>query len=331
MIRQNGRVIVDCALYRDGARVNETHNLIRLAAEARRDADSFVWMGLFEPSETDLRGVARVFDLHPLAVEDAVRAHQRPKIDIYDDSLFIVLRTLTYIDASSDVETGEIALFVGSDMAITIRHGEGSELTSVRERLEASPEVLTHGPAAVLYAVADAVVDTYLAVAAELQTDVDELEGSVFSPDRTDDFERIYKLKRELLEFRRAVLPLQTVLTELSEVPFEAVREAAKPFFRDVLDHLLRVGEQLESLEVLLGGILQAHLAQVGLRQNEDMRKISAWVAIVAVPTAIAGIYGMNFTHMPELGWEYGYAFAIGLMVVCCGTLYRWFKKSGWL
>lgn len=324
-------MIVDCALYRDGTRVEETHNLIKLAAEARRDKAAFVWMGLFEPTDTDLRGVARVFDLHPLAVEDAVVAHQRPKIDVYDDSLFVVLRTLTYVEESSDVETGEIALFIGPDMAITVRHGEGGDLASVRDRLEHQPDVLTHGPAAVLYAVADAVVDTYTAVALELEKDVDELESSVFSPARTDDFERIYKLKREHLEFRRAVLPLQIVLSQLADSTFVAIPHEARPFFRDVLDHLLRVGELLESLDALLTGILQAHVAQVGLRQNEDMRKISAWVAIVAVPTAIAGIYGMNFDAMPELSWRYGYAYALGLMAVCCGTLYWTFKRSGWL
>jgi magnesium transporter len=324
-------VIVDCALYRGGKRVDETRNLVKLAHEARSDPTAFVWMGLYEPTETDLRGVARVFGLHQLAVEDAVRAHQRPKIDVYEDSLFVVLRTLTYIDSTSDVETGEIALFVGKDMAITVRHGEGSELRSVRHRMEDHPEVLTHGPAAVLYAVCDTVVDTYGVVADELQTDVDELERSVFSPQRTDDFQRIYKLKRELQEFRRAVVPLVEPVSRLAHEELPAVRVEARPFFRDVQDHLLRVQEQLDGLEGLLNGILQAHIAQVGLRQNEDMRRISAWVAIVAVPTLIAGIYGMNFDVMPELHWHFGYAFAIGLMVVICTLLYRAFKRSGWL
>ncbi len=326
-----GHVIVDCALYRDGHRVEETRNLVKIASQARHDDHAFVWMGLFEPSETDLEGVARLFGLHQLAVEDAVRAHQRPKIDAYDDSLFVVLRTLSYLDTTSDVETGEIAMFVGHDMAITVRHGEGSELASVRHRMESHPEVLKHGPAAVLYAVSDAVVDTYSAVANELQTDVDELERSVFSPRRTDDFERVYKLKRELQEFRRAVVPLVEPMTELAEQDVVAVPIEARPFFRDVLDHLLRVQEQVESLDGLLAGILQAHVAQVGLRQNEDMRKISAWVAIIAVPTAIAGIYGMNFDIMPELHWHFGYAYAIGLMIVICFLLYRAFKRSGWL
>ncbi len=243
----------------------------------------------------------------------------------------MVLRTLTYIDATSDVETGEISLFVGADMAITVRHGDGTELAGVRARMEGHPDVLAHGPAAVLYAVSDTVVDTYITVAAELQIDVDELEASVFSPARTDDFERIYKLKRELQEFRRAVVPLVEALGGIATQEMPAIPRDARPFFRDVNDHLLRVQEQVESLELLLNGILQAHLAQVGNRQNEDMRRISAWVAILAVPTMIAGIYGMNFKHMPELSWRYGYPLAIGLMLAICGTLYRTFKRTGWL
>jgi magnesium transporter len=324
-------MIVDCALYRDGRRVEQTHNLVRLAAQARRDEGAFVWMGLYEPSETDLEGVARVFGLHHLAVADAINAHQRPKIDRYDDSLFVVLRTLTYIDSTSDVETGEISMFIGADMAVTVRHGGGGELTSVRRRMEEHPEVLRHGPAAVLYAVADEVVDTYIEVARELQTDVDELEVSVFSPRRTDDFERVYRLKRELQEFRRAVVPLVEPMSNLAEGEVVAIPAETRPFIRDVLDHLLRVQEQVESLELSLQGILQAHMAQVGLQQNEDMRKISAWVAILAVPTMIAGIYGMNFHQMPELSWQLGYPMALGLMAVICSALYRAFKRSGWL
>jgi magnesium transporter len=288
-------------------------------------------MGLLEPSETDLEGVARLFGLHPLAVDDAIRAHQRPKLDTYGETLFVVLRTLTYDDPTSEVETGEIALFVGSDMAITVRHGEATELGSVRHRMEAHPEVLKHGPSAVLYAVADAVVDRYTDVAAELAVDVDELERRVFSPVSGDDFQRIYKLKREMQEMRRAVVPLVEPMTQLAGSDMVAIPHDTRPFFRDVLDHLLRVQEQLESLEAMLNAVMQAHIAQVGLRQNEDMRRISAWVAIVAVPTLIAGIYGMNFDHMPELHWEFGYPLALGVMGVICVSLYRAFKRSGWL
>jgi magnesium transporter len=324
-------VIVDCALYRDGHRAEETRNLVRLAAEGRRDPSAFAWMGLFEPTENDLRGVARVFGLHPLAVDDAIRAHQRPKVDVYGDSLFVVLRTLTYVEETSDVETGEIAVFLGKGFVVTVRHGEGNDLTAVRTRLEAEPETLAHGPAAVLYGVADAVVDTYLSVAADLQTDVDEVEASVFSPERTDDFERIYKLKRELQEFRRAVSPLVVAVQQVLANGSPLVSEGSRPFFRDVFDHLLRVNEQIESMDALLAGILQAHLAQVGLRQNEDMRRISAWVAIAAVPTMIAGVYGMNFDHMPELGWSFGYPLIVGIMLGACTALYRYFRHSGWL
>jgi magnesium transporter len=324
-------MIVDCALYRDGQRVEQTHSLVRLAADARRDEGAFVWMGLYEPSETDLEGVARVFGLHPLAVADAVNAHQRPKIDEYDDSLFVVLRTLAYVDSTSDVETGEISMFIGADMAVTVRHGGGGELSSVRRRMEEQPDVLRHGPSAVLYGVADEVVDAYIAVADELQTDVDELERSVFSPSRTDDFERVYKLKRELQEFRRAVVPLVAPLTELADGDVAAIAAQMRPFIRDVLDHLLRVQEQVESLEVGLAGILQTHLAQVGLRQNEDIRKISAWVAVLVVPTMVAGLYGMSFDRLPHLGWRFGYAVALGAIAAFCGLLYRGFRRSGWL
>ena len=324
-------MIVDCALYRDGRRVEETKNLVRLAALARSDPGAFVWMGMHDPTETDLIGAARVFGLHQLAVEDAVVAHQRPKVDVYDDHLFAVLRTLSYDDATSQVETGEIAVFVGDGFVLTVRHGAGQELASVRRRLEDMPDVLAHGPAAVLYAVADAVVDTYLEVATQLQLDVDEVETSVFGDDVVDDSSRIYNLKREVLEFRRAVLPLTGVMSQLHDEPLVHVPDNARPFFRDVADHVLRVTEQLESMDLLLSNILQAHVAQVGLRQNEDMRKITAWAAIFAVQTLIAGIYGMNFDHMPELAWRFGYPGVLLLMSAVAIGLYKAFRRAGWL
>jgi magnesium transporter len=328
---QDGLVIVDCALYRDGSRVEETHNLIRLAAMARREDQAFVWMGMLDPTETDLVGASRVFGLHQLAVEDAVVAHQRPKVDAYDDHLFVVLRTLTYDEPTAQVETGEIAVFVGSDFVVTVRHGSGQELTSVRSWLEDRPDVLAHGPSAVLYAVADAVVDTYLDVATQLQLDVDEIESRVFDDEVSDDSSRIYNLKREVLEFRRAVVPLVTVIGRLHEGRTTLIPDGAKPFFRDVGDHVLRVAEQLESMDLLLTNILQAHLAQVGVRQNEDMRKITAWAAIFAVQTLIVGVYGMNFRHMPELEWRYGYGLVLLLMVGVAFGLHRGFRRAGWL
>jgi magnesium transporter len=286
---------------------------------------------MHDPTETDLVGAARVFGLHQLAVEDAVVAHQRPKLDVYDGHLFTVLRTLTYDKASSQVETGEIAVFVGDDFVLTVRHGAGQELASVRHRLEERPDVLAHGPAAVLYAVADAVVDTYTEVAAELQLDLDEVETSVFGDNIVDDSSRIYNLKREVLEFRRAVLPLLAVIDQLHDDAVPHVHDDARPFFRDVSDHVLRVSEQLESMDLLLSNILQAHVAQVGLRQNEDMRKITAWAAIFAVQTLIVGVYGMNFRHMPELEWRYGYGMCLVFMLVVATVLYRTFRKAGWL
>ncbi len=311
--------------------MEETRNLVKLAAAARQDPKAFLWLGMLDPTETDLLGASRVFGLHELAVEDAVRAHQRPKLDTYGDHLFAVLRTLSYDESTSQVETGEIAVFAGPDFVLTARHGSGQQLTSVRHWLEQRPDVLAHGPTAVLYAVADAVVDTYLDVATQLQIDVDEIEASVFGDEVSDDSSRIYNLKRETLEFRRAVLPLIGVLTRLYDGSADHVPAGARPFFRDVGDHLLRVAEQLESMDLLLGNILQAHVAQVGLRQNEDMRKITAWAAIFAVQTVIVGIYGMNFRHMPELNWEYGYPLVLLLMLCIAIAMYRVFRRSGWL
>jgi magnesium transporter len=324
-------VIVDCALYRDGKRTEETRNLLRLAAEARRDPSAFVWMGLHEPTETDLLGVSRIFGLHALAVEDAVRAHQRPKVEAYPGHLFVVLRTLTYHEDTSQVETGEVAVFIGNDFVITVRHGDGQELHSLREQLEARPERLATGPASVLHGVVDAVVDTYSDVAASLQRDVDEVEGNVFGDEVVDDSSVIYNLKREVLEFKRAVLPLGQALGHLQTDTTVELPEEARPFWRDVGDHVARISDQVESMDALLTSILQAHVAQVSLRQNSDMRKITAWAAIITVPTMLAGIWGMNFKHMPELSWKYGYPLALTVIVGSSLTLLRAFKRSGWL
>ncbi len=327
-------MIVDCALYRDGRRVALDDNGRDIAsAYARTDlADTdFVWVGLFEPSKDEMTKVADVFGLHPLAVEDAVVAHQRPKLERYGDALFMVLKTIWYVDANDAVETGEIAVFVGDDYVVTVRHGEGSELGVARRDLEEHTEVLGHGPYAVLYSVCDRVVDAYENVAAELETDVDETELSVFSDNRSSDAHRIYTLKRELAEFRRAVAPLREPMTRFAHCQVSGMPEAAAAFFRDVADHTLRVYEQLENLDSLLSSAHDALMAQISVRQNDDMRKISAWVAMAAVPTMIAGIYGMNFDHMPELRATYGYPLVLALMALICALLFRLFKKSGWL
>ncbi|MDQ4085267.1 MAG: magnesium/cobalt transporter CorA [Actinomycetota bacterium] len=326
-------MIVDCAVYRGGERLQLPYakdDLHAALTAADHDRD-FVWIGLHEPSVSELGDVAREFGLHPLAVEDAVHAHQRPKLERYDDGLFLVLKTLWYVDEDDAVETGEINVFVGPGYVVTVRHGAGAELGGARRDLEERASVLGHGPAAVVYAVCDRVVDEYESVAAALEIDVDEVEASVFSTRRTSDAQRIYTLKREVQEFRRAVAPLREPMTRFAGGAVVGVPPDTAPFFRDVLDHVVRVNDQVTALDDLLSAALSAHLARVSVQQNEDMRRISAWVAIVAVPTMIAGIYGMNFRYMPELGWRYGYPFALVLMLVSCVALYRFFKRAGWL
>lgn len=323
-------MIVDCALYRAGSRSEAGLHWRELRARADADGD-FVWIGMFEPSAEEFHEVAEVFGLHPLAVEDAVRAHQRPKLERFDDMVFLVLKTLWYVDEADAVETGEIAMFVGADFVVTVRHGQGNELHTAREELESSRKVLAHGPGGVLYAVIDRVVDEYLDVVDELVVDVDEIESSVFSNERTNDSSRIYVLKRELAEVRRAVMPLREPVFRLASGTVPAVPESATPFFRDVADHLARAAETVDSLDGLLSTAFDAHLAQISVQQNDDMRKISAGAAIIVVPTLIAGIYGMNFEHMPELGWTFGYPFALILMASVAAGLWVWFKRSGWL
>ncbi|WP_405862150.1 magnesium/cobalt transporter CorA [Streptomyces sp. NBC_00090] len=327
-------VIVDSAIYRDGRRMAGPVDLSDALDEARAAGDAFLWVGLHEPTEAEFAHVASEFALHPLAVEDALKAHQRPKLEVYDDSLFVVLKPIVYEPASDRVSSGELMLFVGDSFVVTVRHGEGAPLAAVRKRLEADPDMLKHGPTTVLYAVSDAIVDHYLDVAAELQVDLEELEADVFAPTgggASNTAERIYTAKRQVLEFRRASGPLAGPLARLTagSVPF--VNERAQPFFRDVNDHLLRSNEQVEGLDRLLSDVLSAHLAQMGVRQNDDMRKISAWAAMAAVPTMIAGIYGMNFDHMPELRWTWSYPALIVLMTGTVIGLYRLFKRRGWL
>ncbi|MBA3719953.1 MAG: magnesium/cobalt transporter CorA [Nocardioidaceae bacterium] len=327
-----GGVIIDCAVYRQGERVDEpTHRADVLAARQATSRDGgFLWLGLHEPDNAELQAYADVLDLHPLAVEDAVSAHQRPKMERYGGGLFIVLKTLEYA-GDDDVETGEVAIFVGSDYLVTVRHGRGRGLEDLRRRAEQRTDTLGHGPVAGLYAVMDGIVDRYADVATELQLDVDQLEHSVFSDERTPDTERIYRLKREVQETRRAVQPLREPLMRFVTDDVDEVGEDAIPFFRDVADHVARVSEAVESLDHLLDNVLSAHLARLAVQQNEDVRKISAWGALFLAPTLIASIYGMNFDQMPELSWMYGYPLALALMAVVSYALWRLFKGSGWL
>jgi magnesium transporter len=324
-------MIVDCAIYQDGRRSAQPADFSDALDAARAAGDTFLWIGLFEPTAEELAHVADEFALHELAVEDAVKAHQRPKLDRYEDSLFMVLKTLHYEEETSEIETGELMLFLGDGFVVTVRHGTGNPLSEVRRRLEGDREVLRVGPSSVLYAVCDAVVDAYTDIAAEVETDIEEVEAAVFSASRANVAEQIYSLKREVLEFRRAVVPLAEPLLRLSRDTLPFVHPQTRPFFHDVHDHVLRAGEQVESFDNLLTDVLAANLAQVSVRQNEDMRRISAWVAIIAVPTMLAGVYGMNFQHMPELHWKWGYPMALVLMLVSCLTLYKVFKRSGWL
>jgi magnesium transporter len=324
-------VIVDCAVYEAGRR-REGELRLEDAFEAAHESDAFAWIGLYEPSESELDSVRREFDLHELAVEDAVKAHQRPKLEVYGDTLLLVLKPVRYYDETEAIETGEILVFVGDGFVVTVRHGEATALAGVRREVEGAPERLRCGPDAVLHAIVDRVVDDYLPVAHALEEDIEEVEAEVFSPDlRHNPAERIFKLKREVLEFSRAAGPLAAPLDDLTEGELPQVDGTMASYFRDVRDHLTRVVEQVDGQRELLTNILTANLTQVGVRQNEDMRRISAWVALVAVPTMIAGIYGMNFDFMPELRWRFGYPAVLAVMVVACTLLYRRFRRAGWL
>ena len=323
-------MIVDCAVYADGRRLDRTHRVAGLRAEAAA-ARGFAWVGLVEPTLREFDDVRHEFELHELAVEDAVTAHQRPKVEIYGDTIFLVVKTVRYIGPEERMEVGEVLLFLGPDFLITVRHGEGGGLGDVRERLEQQPELLAVGPGAALHAIVDRIVDGYDPVADGLRDHIDELEALVFSPGAGNPVERIYRLRREVLTFGRAVAPLRQPLRELSAPNVHDIDPELVPYFRDVADHAARVVDQIEAFGVLLNGVLQANLTQVSVRQNEDMRRISAWVAIIAVPTAVAGIYGMNFEHMPELGWRFGYPGVLLLILVVCVALYVRFRRIGWL
>jgi magnesium transporter len=332
------KVIGDCAVYEHGLRRSERMPLAQAAA-AVKDTSGFVWIGLQQPTEADVADVAAQFDLPALAVEDAIKAHQRPKLEVYGDVVFIVLRPVRYIDSDELVQVEEIALFLGPHFVVSVRHGRTGLLTQVRQELDAGrlPSDLT-GPTAVLHRVADLIVDEYSEVTKAIDDDVAEIEAQVFGEREGDHAERIYKLKREVLEFRRSVLPLVDPMHRLMTGSVPGVAEEARQFFRDVHDHVLRAADEIERHDRLLSDILQANVArvsvgqnEVAVRQNEDMRKISAWAAIALVPTAIAGIYGMNFENIPELKWHYGYFIIMTVIATACLTLHRSFKRNGWL
>jgi magnesium transporter len=325
-------VIVDCAIYEDGERRAGDLDVSEAARALGDGFGGFVWLGVHEPSPEEFDAVAREFDLHELAVEDAIEAHERPKLEMYGDTLFVVLKTVRYIDSDEVVESGEIMLFVNPSFVISVRHGEGTDLHPVRTQVERRPDLLRCGPGAVLHAVIDRVVDEYEPAAQGLEIDIQQVEEQVFSDDPTGNpARRIYRLEREVLEMQRAVTPLLAPVDRLARGQFDLVSPELRDYFRDVHDHLLRVASRVEGFRDLLSSALQANLTQVTVRQNADMRRISAWVAILAVPTMIAGIYGMNFEHMPELSWRYGYPTVLATIAVVCAVLYRAFRRAGWL
>ncbi|MET9890212.1 magnesium and cobalt transport protein CorA [Streptomyces sp. NPDC006465] len=337
--------VVQAALYRDGVRVSTPASLAETFRELREQPSGMAWIGLARPTEAELLSLAAEFDLHPLSVEDAMEAHQRPKLERYGETLFVVLSAARYLDAVEEVDFGELHVFVGPDFVITVRHGAAPDLSAVRRRMEDSPELLRLGPEAVLYAILDSVVDGYVPVVFGVQNDIDEIETEVFRGDPAVS-RRIYELSREMVEFQRATRPLVGMLHSLmAGFAKYGTDEELQRYLRDVADHVTHTSERVDGFRQALTDILTVNatlvtqqqnaemraLAEAGFEQNEEIKKISSWAAILFAPTLVGTIYGMNFDHMPELTWRFGYPFAIGLMGVVCVSLYFIFKRRHWL
>ncbi|WP_328379214.1 magnesium and cobalt transport protein CorA [Streptomyces sp. NBC_01020] len=337
--------VVQAALYRDGRRVSTPASLAETFRQLREYPDGMAWIGLHRPTEEEILSLAAEFDLHPLAVEDALEAHQRPKLERYGDTLFVVLRAARYLDAPEEVDFGELHVFIGRDFLITVRHGAAPDLSAVRTRMEETPDLLALGPEAALYAILDAVVDGYAPVVTGVQIDIDEIETEVFSGDPAVS-RRIYELSREMVEFQRATRPLVGMLNGLmAGFAKYGTHEELQRYLRDVADHVTHTSERVDGFRQALTEILTVNatlvtqqqnaemraLAEAGFEQNEEIKKISSWAAILFAPTLVGTIYGMNFDNMPELHWSFGYPFAIGLMAVVCVSLYFIFKKRDWL
>ena len=321
--------VINCAAYSGGRRIADLP--ISDVSEALLEQDRFVWIGLYEPTEAILRQVQEEFGLHDLAVEDALAAHQRPKLELYDQSLFVVLRT-AQLDAERRLEFGETHVFVGERYVISVRHGSHKSHIGVRARCEASPQLLAKGPGYVLYALMDFIVDQYLPLVEALEEQLQELEDQIFNQKFTrDTTEHIYRLKRDLLGLKRTVSPLVDVCNRLMRFDLDLIPDDTRLYFRDIYDHVVRVNEMIDNLRELLTTALEANLSLVSVSQNKDTRRLAAWAAIIAVPTMIAGVYGMNFEHMPELQWAYGYYAVMGAMIVVCAGLWFGFRRSGWL
>ncbi len=325
--------IVDCALYTRGKR-RPTPLALEHALEACRSGDdTFVWIGLHEPSAAEFEAVTTEFELHPLAVEDAIKAHQRSKLERYDETIFLVFKTARYDDEAEAIEFSEIQMFAGDRFVITVRHGQASALAPVRHELEAEPDRLALGPIAVVHGILDRVVDDYRPVLDGLDQDIVEIESEVFSPERTNPAERIYKLRRQVLDMYRNVEPLiePLALLQTGRHPFGAGDVELGPYFRDIHDHLKREVDRIDIQRDLLSEVLNVNLSRLSVQQNEDMRRISGWVAIAAVPTMLAGLWGMNFEHMPELDEWWGYPLALGVMAASAVFLFRWLRSRRWI
>lgn len=321
--------IINCAAYSQGRRVadvelNEVHDVLKAN-------NQFVWIGLHEPSEEVLGKVQREFGLHDLAVEDAHSAHQRPKVELYGDSIFIVLRT-AHINKEHHTEFGETHFFVGPNFIVTVRHGSGVSYAEVRSRCESTPHLLSKGQGFALYSVMDFIVDRYFPVVHEMELELQSIEDKIFKekPSR-ETTEQIYDLKRELLEVKRAVSPLVDICNRLMRFDIKWISEETRPYFRDVYDHVVRINEMVENTRELLNTAMEANFSLISISQSDVSRKFAGWAAIIAVPTMVAGFYGMNFKFMPEAEWEYGFYAVILFTIGCCILLYLLFKRSGWL
>ncbi|HEY6818469.1 MAG TPA: magnesium/cobalt transporter CorA [Mycobacterium sp.] len=335
------QAVVDCGIYVDGERLPGTFSYTEAQSKVAElqlgGQEAFAWIGLHEPTEHQMQEVGTVFGLHPLAVEDAVCAHQRPKLERYDETLFLVLKTVNYVPHDSlvltreVVETGEIMIFVSGDFVVTVRHGEHGRLSDVRKRMDKDPEHMALGPFAVMHAIADSVVDHYLDVTTLMAVDIDAIEGMAFQPGARTDIEPIYLLKREVVELRRCVNPLSVPFQRMQTEHKDLISKEVRRYLRDVSDHQSQAADQVASYDDMLTSLVQAALARVGMQQNDDMRKMAAWAALLAVPTMVAAIYGMNFKFMPELNWTWGYPGVMALMGVSCLFLYMRFRHRNWL
>ncbi len=322
--------IINCVAYADGHRVANIE--IGEISNMLRQPDTFVWVGLHEPDAALLNKMQEEFDLHDLAIEDALKAHQRPKLEVYDDSLFIVLRTAQINDKTKHIEFGETHFFLGINFIVNVRHGSTLSYKEVRTRCERTPELMKMGPAFSLYAVMDAIVDQYFPVIEDLEQELLEVEEEIFGKKPTrGTTQRIYELKRELLEVKRVITPLIDICNRLMRMSTPLVPEDARPYFRDVYDHALRINEMLDTTRDLVSAALEANFSLTSISQSEVSKKFAGWAAIIGVPTMIAGIYGMNFETMPELRWTYAYPVVLVVTFSLCIILYAYFRRSGWL